>query len=946
MLQGYGGAEECQHCGTVYCDACYPQRENVCTRCGRRELRLVLVLYVTGNSAYWARRVPAVESAPLGTKWAIDLRRFLAARETDLSAAQDEAAGELGRLRGRGMLRRLVQGPELRALEAIVRLVRTLIEEDISQASVVADVAERWLRRCGRLADADSVSMVRLDWRIRLAQSFMTAPRPLQRELLQAGLAACEKCVAIARSLQDPLCTAEYLTRLGNGLYSAGRYDDSAEAFQSALWLWRGLAAADSRYRLRVARGLQHLGTVYSEKAEHVACHAAYREAIELLDREPEGRRDLMDTLNNLGTFHLLRQELADAEELIVRACEIAEGLLSSGRSCSADDPHGLMLRFDLSRLRGNLGICLVGRGEERRGETILEEVIAAQMGFVPLIGDAARMQAARSQGLLGSALLGRWRRESGCREDADRTLLREAIDHLAAALQAFTRQWQQGGGLTSDHLESCGRIAVDLAIARAYDGNLTEALACLEFAEQGSTFAAWRWQASLFNARRMIEEIRSGDPLAGFDHALAAVQAVERAMRALSSAEVVHRDLMKREVETCYLTCMANYARQGRNVEAFHMMEALRRIDRLAVSQGGSQDADRSLGEAQALASELGFTYLAIQGAPGGAVFLLLSPRGEAMTAHAPKGWSKDASEFAQQIEDAIVGMGKSGQEPAGEPLRRAGEALFTALPDGVRQALTTASGDVFLSMGGDQQNLPIEALFEPQAGWLGLQRTFSRVSSFEELAGVIRRSTTKASAAIVAAGPGQFHAAIQQSSNSIAGRLEKRAIRLAPGAAILEGKNLTRWKLLDAMDGEASLIVFVGHGDQDARGGLLLVAGGERIRPTDLAELRLRASPIVHLECCCAGRQRYSGGGFAEGFGITALASGAACCLVSNRVILGEASNMICEALYERLVGDAPERVADALLAARRAVAAKHAHPLYWSQPVLFGNPNVRLL
>ena len=38
MLEGFGGAEECQECGALHCDACYPQRETL--ELGRDEILL------------------------------------------------------------------------------------------------------------------------------------------------------------------------------------------------------------------------------------------------------------------------------------------------------------------------------------------------------------------------------------------------------------------------------------------------------------------------------------------------------------------------------------------------------------------------------------------------------------------------------------------------------------------------------------------------------------------------------------------------------------------------------------------------------------------------------------------------------------------------------------------------------------------------------------------
>src|SRR5258708_37038397 len=82
MLDGFGGAEECQDCGALHCDACYPQRENVCVRCGHKALRLVMVHYATGTTPLWPQKPPPVlKRSPAGSKWAANLRTFLATQQ-------------------------------------------------------------------------------------------------------------------------------------------------------------------------------------------------------------------------------------------------------------------------------------------------------------------------------------------------------------------------------------------------------------------------------------------------------------------------------------------------------------------------------------------------------------------------------------------------------------------------------------------------------------------------------------------------------------------------------------------------------------------------------------------------------------------------------------------------------------------------------------------------
>lgn len=193
------------------------------------------------------------------------------------------------------------------------------------------------------------------------------------------------------------------------------------------------------------------------------------------------------------------------------------------------------------------------------------------------------------------------------------------------------------------------------------------------------------------------------------------------------------------------------------------------------------------------------------------------------------------------------------------------------------------------------------MELLYDRRTGWLGLQRICARTRSFEELSAIIERQpTAKSPSATVAAGPGENFERIAAMAKSIGAGLVSAGFALRPADQVMERDSLTRWKFLDTIDRDPSMVVFVGHGGNDDNGPFLQISNEDRLRPRDLAQLRFDSGPIAHLECCVAGHAVYFGGGYWNSYAVSFLANGASCCLVSNRIVFGEPSEFFCRELY----------------------------------------------
>jgi tetratricopeptide (TPR) repeat protein len=947
MLEGFGGAEECQQCGALHCDACYPQRENLCVLCHQRALRLVMVQYATGTTALWPQApAPVVVNSCAGSPWAISLRKFLATQgQSHLEAAATHLGAELSALPpSRSGLRSFFDNNTgRRALESAWSTMQKVALEDRSPAVPQSEVTASLLRRCGRPEDAESVRLIGPDWQVRMGQSYMMAPAFLQDQILRSGLDACKRCAAMMHSLGDFFCEAEYLTRLGNGLYSARRLEEAEEAFSGALRLWRGLAQNDFGLLVKVGRTLQHLGTTQSARGEYTGCASSYREAVEVLESCADGERDLTAVLNNLGNFHLHRHEYESASSCFQRAVSILEALIRSGVTRSTEDPFSPLLSMQLVVVRGNLALCLAELGSLDRAAELIERTIRDQVNHQDGGNDQARLQLAKLRATLGRIRLQLWTRESNYGQVPHDDLLDAALQELSLATGVFREHLQMSRLAAYLPAVILGLIAHGLALGYRRDFG-TAADIIEEAYRLAQSPSLWFERMQALDARRELEVTRHGEPTAGFEYARLAVETAEKGMSALSEAERVNRDLVKSRVEMSYLSCIANLTRRKDYEDLFHVLEAMRRIDRLAESDGHSA-ADIDLRSAKAFARKHGFTYIASQAAPGGTVFFVIQADGEVTAEPAVPGWANKAFQFSTEIDNAARALEFFGP-PDLERLTHQAASLFDDLPPNAKRALGTGSGPIFLSMGADQHNLPMELLYDRSVGWLGLRRICARTRSFEELAAIIERQpSAKSPAATVAAGPGENFERIVSMARSIGDGLVTAGFTLRLADQVMQGDNLTRWKFLDTIDRDPSMVVFVGHGGNDDNGPFLQISADDRLRPRDLAQLRFDSGPIVHLECCIAGHAVYFGGGYWNSYAVSLLANGASCCLVSNRIVFGESSEIFCRELYGQLIRTESPSIGAALLEARRRTASSYPNPLFWATPVLYGNPEARL-
>lgn len=950
MMQGFGCAEECQLCHALHCDHCYPSRDNVCARCGERRLKLVIVEFETGRSAFLGQTpsgavdppsVPVL-GEPRGSDWAIQLRWFLTGQPNEELFRAIEllnaAASKLGK--GVNPFRRQRERAHQKNLHLLAELLESLAHEDwgplVSQFPAVFDR----FRATGTPPDVDSVALIWSACKVRMGQGYLMAPPEIQAQILQAGLTGCVECIALCKAVQDYRCLAEFHEIYGMGLWSARQYDEALRAHQASVGIWRMLAARDQSYRRKLGSSLASLGGALGDMGELAQCLDTLRESENVLRSDPGARREYGLTLKKHALVCERWHQYDQALALYREASAVLEERLRAGERSSTDNPHGIPLWAELTRIRVAEASCAAALGRPDEAEAILSHELELRVGQADQYGTIGELLIARAQCKLAGLLYGRWKRETRSGGSVDEHIHESAVSMLQAAAATYKEHQEQGAGSAS--VEEACQCFLQLAHALAYDGDLSGAEGWIALAERLTDQPVyWRERVEVLELKRTLDRLRLDDPMGGLAWAKEAVSLAEFHIGQLSPSELVNRDLLKSNVEMCYLCCLAHHVRSGEHEEAFQIMESLRRVERLAF---GSESKDvLTTAQASDFARQWGLAYLAIEVAPGGTVFLAVSEDGTVISEAAQPGWPVATERLQDCIKEVDEYVQIHDQFPPINPFRQAAEEAFERLPEPIRMLLCGSACPLFLSIGGHLQNVPVEALFSSEHGWLGLRRPMSYVASFDELRRVIDvQPDPSAKTAVVAAGPGTYAELIIEDAGLAAAVMARNGFHFLPEGELLSGTKLSPASFARALTLGASLVLFVGHGRAQGNRGYLHM--GEQFSSEDLQLYRLRAHPIVHLECCWAGVVHYHGGGHSESLSGHLLRLGASCCLVSRVPVIGLSSNIVCRELFELLL-DKHVEVGEALFKVKKSRAAQIEHPMFWLAPQLYGNPFARI-
>ncbi len=303
-------------------------------------------------------------------------------------------------------------------------------------------------------------------------------------------------------------------------------------------------------------------------------------------------------------------------------------------------------------------------------------------------------------------------------------------------------------------------------------------------------------------------------------------------------------------------------------------------------------------------------------------------------------------AIEMQKRVDAAYNWMGR-------DAVAEAGAAAFRLLPAAVQALFADpAAPTLFLAPCSGTVLLPFELLREPGGDYVGLHTQIARVHGLGELASVLGRQPDGSAgrSALVVGDPTEDLPVTQAAAQRLATCLEATSTNPPFNVGLALRGNATRNTILNFLRAERpALWAYNGHGsypDSREGAGFLCLAGDGRLIPQDMAQLPLPGT-FVQLDCCNVGLARARGGGRFDGHPTALLLAGASCVLSSVHPLLDGTASQLTDRLYTLLLNPAnPLPVGEALLEARRAMAAARPNPLLWATTILWGNPSARLM
>jgi tetratricopeptide (TPR) repeat protein len=817
-----------------------------------------------------------------------------------------------------------------------------------------------------------------------------------------------EAALALTDREREPAGWAWLANGLGGCLAQLAQARPAMELLEGSVRVYRELAERDPEaFRPDVATTLDNLGKVLTDVGERAGAQAALEEALEIRRALAEGEPgaflpDVAETLRNLGRALSSLGDRAGART----ACEEALGIR---RALAEREPEAS--RYDVAAALHGLANVLSDLGDRAAARIAYEEALAVyralaerepQALWPPLasvlndlgnvrtgLGDRVGGRAAYEEGALIFRALAEREPQAfrpyvaitlsnlanvlgdlGDRGGA-RTAFEEALVVFRALAELEPKAFESHVARTLSNLGSMMRDLGDRAGARrAYE----EALHILE---AGSIDRA-RWAGNL---AALLWEDGLRDEALG--HARAAVEGLERALRAAHSAGA--RYSFKNECLPAYLVHLADGDLRRDTWGLLRAVEGLRQGELLA---GESQDGDSSspapgpMGpgpghdDAEAAAALLaegpegllhqcpaarGAAYLTIQRTVDGTLFLVLDEDGVRSL-----GVSGEWEEAADSMLFVLVAA-PSLASMLPELVLSRGRDLWEALPDAAKK-LFESDLPILVSPDDLTANVPLELLTPTgdAKDCLGLRRVLARtpgVARFARAVGPASIGASGAPSAAVFANPrhrtwhgsgvpsvaveGATYATHLSGSEKEAEQLEAglrdKGFALTPDGAPQLRDDATLARFLSALDDQPWIVHFTGHGGCADGEPYLCFADTGMLPARGLAGRWLSGNPMVMLNCCMAGRTEATGGsyrGLTDGF----LSRGASVVVASSFPVADFPSQRFGWHFYDRLL--AGDTVGEAILEARRAVAAEpDSHPLYWVLFAAWGNPNARL-
>lgn len=347
-----------------------------------------------------------------GSRWAQQLRLAVACHDrTALTLARQLLDDDASAHGARGGLFEILRGAlQRRAFARTADVMRAVEDEDLVGARTCGKQAARLWRMLDRTHDAATLRLVSLDSVVRIGQSFQMGPSGGQRLLLGEGLSSCRQCASIAATLEDPICEAEYRSRLGNGLYSSRDFPSAQVEFTRALALWRVLdEQTPGVFRIRLIRCIRQLADSYKQALNDARAMELYDEALSMLATQDQDGRELAAVLHNLGTLHLSRKRNEAALECLCRCCDLLGTLMNRGIERMSEDPHSPKIELVLSQALMNLGRGLDACGLSTQAAELIGQNLRIMETDFGLFHPLARIHIARGRAAFTRLRLRSW---------------------------------------------------------------------------------------------------------------------------------------------------------------------------------------------------------------------------------------------------------------------------------------------------------------------------------------------------------------------------------------------------------------------------------------------------------------------------------------------------------------------------------------------------------
>ena len=246
--------------------------------------------------------------------------------------------------------------------------------------------------------DGDEASAVRL---------WFLSGRLAEAGRFQESLEAAEKAVAVYRRLaaSDPKRyepgLAGCLESLGHALHNMARHAEAVEFFEQAVEIYTRLVAAyPGRHTAALANSLNQVGTQLGEIGRISEGLAVFQRAVDLLsplsDNAPDVEERLAEVLNNQSVYLALSGDENGAFVAVRRATEVYE---RSARS----EPERYLPR--LSNTLNNLGLRLYRKGRADEGLDVLLKAVDIRDRLVSL--NPRRYERELTESLAHVALVG-----------------------------------------------------------------------------------------------------------------------------------------------------------------------------------------------------------------------------------------------------------------------------------------------------------------------------------------------------------------------------------------------------------------------------------------------------------------------------------------------------------------------------------------------------------